>query len=143
MTHAFLDALDAGQYQKAYDLETDWQRQDITFAEFDKKSADFNRVAGPIKEHRIVKVTAGAKDPAQAPAPEGVMQRSILVSRFENVDRHCGYIVLYHPDPAAPFRVAREDTTYMTNEAAREIGHDHGAAAVDEAWARAAANCPK
>ena len=65
-----------------------------------------------------------------------------LASRFENIDRHCGYIVLYQRDSGLPFLVVRQEDNYMTNEHARQIAMTQSAQAVDEIWGRLSRNCP-
>lgn len=136
----FLAALDSGQYAKAYDLETPGQKELETLAAFTKRVTDFNTQAGPVKERRITKIT-WTKDPAHAPAA-GIYAAVDLVSRFANVDRHCGYIVLYQGDALAPFQVMRQEDGYMTDDQARQIEKKQSRQAVDQLWAQVARNCP-
>jgi hypothetical protein len=136
----FLAALDGGQYEKAYDLQTEGQRRLETFDAFAKRVTKFNAQAGPVKERRIVKIT-WTKDPAHAPAA-GVYAAVDLVSRFALIDRHGGYIVLYHRDAPAPFQVMREEDNYMTNEQSRQIEQTKSRQAVDQLWTQLARNCP-
>jgi len=136
----FLATLDGGQYVKAYDLMTERQKKSIPLDEFAKQLTEFNAEAGPVKERRIVKVT-WTKDPANAPAP-GIYAAVDLVSRFANVDRHCGFIVLYQRDARAPFLVARQEDNYMTNAQARQIELKQSRQAVDDVWSQLARNCP-
>jgi hypothetical protein len=136
----FLAALDGGQYAKAYDLQTEAQKRLETFDAFANRVTKFNAQAGSVKERRIVKIT-WTKDPAHAPAA-GVYVAVDLVSRFANIDRHCGYIVLYQRDPPAPFQVMREEDNYMTNEQARQIEQTKSRQAVDQLWSQLASNCP-
>ena len=136
----FLGALDGGQYAKAYDLLADPQRRLETFDAFASRVTKFNVEAGPVKQRRIVKIT-WTEDPAHAPAA-GIYAAVDLVSRFANVDRHCGYVVLYQRDAPAPFRVMRQEDAYMTNEQARQIEATKSRQAVDELWAQVAKNCP-
>jgi hypothetical protein len=133
-------ALDSGQYEKAYELLTASQRALESFDRFRKRVSEFNAQAGAVKDRRIVKVT-WTKDPAKAPAP-GIYAAVDVVSRFENVDRHCGYLVLYQRDAASPFLVARQEDNYMTNENARQIAMKQSPQAVDEIWGRLSKNCP-
>jgi hypothetical protein len=136
----FLAALDSGQYQKAYGLMTEGQRAQESFDRFSKRVAEFNAEAGAVKERRILKVT-WTKDPAKAPAP-GVYAAVDLGSRFDNIDRHCGYIVLYQSSASAPFLIVRQEDNYITNEHARQIAMKQSPQAVDEIWRGLSKNCP-
>ena len=140
ITQDFLGALDGGQYQKAYSLMAESQRTLESFDRFSKRIREFNTEAGAAKERRILKIT-WTKDPVNAPAP-GVYAAVDLASRFENIDRHCGYIVLYQRDSGLPFLVVRQEDNYMTNEHARQIAMTQSAQAVDEIWGRLSRNCP-
>src|SRR5205807_4339108 len=81
---------------EGYSLMAESQRTLESFDRFSKRIREFNTEAGAAKERRILKIT-WTKDPANAPAP-GVYAAVDLASRFENIDRHCGYIVLYQRD---------------------------------------------
>jgi hypothetical protein len=139
-TQDFLAALDSGQYQKAYGLMTENQRALETFDRFSKRVREFNTQAGAAKERRILKIT-WTKDPANAPAP-GVYAAVDLASRFENIDRHCGYVVLYQRDVGVPFLVVRQEDNFITNEHARQIAMKQSPPAVDEIWGQLSKNCP-
>ena len=81
------------------------------------------------------------KDPANAPAP-GVYAAVDLASRFDNIDRHCGYIVLYQNNASTPFLVVHQEDNYITNAHARQIAMKQSPQAVDEIWERLSKNCP-
>lgn len=140
LVQSFLAMLDGGQYVKAYDLITESRKKSEPFGEFAKRAAEFNAQAGPVKERRIVKIT-WTKDPANAPAA-GIYVAVDLVSRFANIDRHCGYIVLYQHDEKAPFLVARQEDNYLTNAQAHQIELKQSSQAVDGIWAQLSRNCP-
>ncbi len=136
----FLATLDGGQYLKAYGLMTEGQKKPEPFDEFAKRVTEFNAQAGPVKERRIIKVT-WTKDPANAPGP-GIYVAVDLVSRFTNIDRHCGFIVLYQRDAGAPFQVARQEDNYITDAQARQIELKRSPQAVNDIWGQLARNCP-
>lgn len=141
MTHAFLSALDRGDPATAFALMTDGQKAIQTFEQFARRLARLNSQARPVKERRIVRVT-WTKDPSNAPAP-GIYAAVDLVSHFTNIDRHCGYIVLYKPDhPHTSFRIAHQEDGFMTNAQARQIAAKQSPEAVEALWARIARNCP-
>jgi len=136
----FLAALDGGYYQRAYSLMSDIQRAQEAFDRFATRLKGFNSVAGPVIERRIIQVT-WTKDPANAPAP-GVYAAVDLASRFKNIDRHCGYIMLYQAKADQPFLVMRQEDTFMTNDSARQIAKEQSPESPDETWARVSKICP-
>ena len=136
----FLAALDAGEYATAYALMTPGQQALETAEAFEHRVSKFNTEAGSVQERRMVKVT-WTKDPANAPAP-GVYAAVDLASRFENIDRHCGYVVLYQRDAVAPWRVTRQEDSYMTNEQARQIEQRQSRQAVNDLWGKMSQHCP-
>jgi hypothetical protein len=140
ITHDFLAALDSGLYPKAYGLMTENQRSQETFDQFSKRVKEFNAQAGAVTQRRILKVT-WTKDPANAPAP-GVYAAVDLASHFEQIDRHCGYIVLYQSKAGMPFLVTRQEDNFITNEHARQIAMEQSSQSVDEIWSRLSRNCP-
>src|SRR5439155_9094548 len=128
----FLAAMDGGRYADAYGLFlADFNRRYQSLAQFSDRIGKFNAKAGAVKERRIVKVT-WTKNPAQAPAP-GVYAAIDLISRFANIDRHCGYIVLYQPPAGGDFRVTRQEDNYLDNATAESIAKDRSQADVDKA----------
>lgn len=137
---AFLAASDAGRASEAYGLLSDVNRRDESFEAFSERLVQFNTRAGPPRQRSITKAT-WTKDSARAPAP-GIYVAFDLTSRFANVDRHCGYIVLHQPPGAGPFRVTRQDSVLMDNATARRVAAQQSLAEVEAAWKRASAACP-
>jgi hypothetical protein len=140
VTAEFLAALDGGQYEKAFSLQADGRNALEPFERFAERVKTFNAQAGAVRQRRVVKIT-WTKDPAAAPSP-GIYAAVDLESQFENIDRHCGYIVLYQPDASSPFLVVRQEENFMTNADARKIEKEQSPHAVDELWRRLARNCP-
>jgi hypothetical protein len=89
-----------------------------------------------VAERRITTVT-WTKNPAHAPVP-GVYAALDLVSRFANIDRHCGYLVLYQAPSGGAFQIMRDENNYMDNAAAA----GKAPAEVDRVWAALSARCP-
>jgi hypothetical protein len=137
---AYLAASDAGRAEAAYAMLDDGNRALQPFADFARQLASFNSSAGAIVERRIVNVT-WTKDPAQAPKP-GVYAAIDIVSRFANIDRDCGYVVVYQAPAGGPFLVAREEANVMTNTEAATIERQQSASAGETAWSQLAARCP-
>lgn len=136
----YLAAMDNGHYAEAYALLADLNRKDQPFDAFAHRLRDFNARAGAVKERRVTTVT-WTKDPAHAPAP-GVYVALDLISRFANVDRHCGYLVLYQAPTGGDFAVMREEDDFLDNDAAAKIAKQHSQADVETTWAQVSANCP-
>ncbi|MBI1684743.1 DUF4019 domain-containing protein [Caulobacter hibisci] len=132
---AYLGDLDSGRYADAYKALDAINRHE-TLAEFSARRTAFNTLAGPVEERRLMKIT-WTKDPARAPA-RGVYAAIDLVSRFANIDRHCGFIVLYQAPAGGDFTVMRSEDYLLPNVTAGQIG----AVKADKAWAQISANCP-
>lgn len=136
----YLAAADQGRYADAYALLADFDRKDQPFSAFSERLRKFNAKAGAVKERRIFRI-AWTKDPKQAPAP-GVYAALDLVSRFANIDRHCGYVVLYQPPEGGAFRVMREEAYFLDNATASSVKKQKSRAAVEAAWSQISAHCP-
>jgi hypothetical protein len=139
-TDDFFAAKDDGRSADAYGLLTDLNRQDQPFQGFSDAIQKFNLLSGPVKEQRIVTVT-WTKNPAAAPAP-GVYAALDVVSLFANIDRYCGFLILYQSPAGGPFRVMREENNFLDNATAEKIEQQHSRADVDRAWAQLSAHCP-
>lgn len=139
-TDDFLSAKDSGRSADAFALLADITQRQQSFAEYASAIAKFNQQAGAVRERRIVTVT-WTKDPAQSPAP-GVYAAIDLVSLYANIDRHCGYLILYQAPSGGPFRVMREESDFIDNATAQTIENQHSRAELDKTWAQLSANCP-
>lgn len=137
---AFLRARDGGRFPEAFALFTTANQKTEPAAAFAARQAAFNRAAGAVQERRIVKIT-WTKDPASAPTP-GAYAAVDLVSRFEGISRHCGYVVVVQPPGGAAFQVARVQEAFMDDATAKRIEAEQSAAGVAVAWERVAASCP-
>jgi hypothetical protein len=131
----FLAARDAGRARDAYALLADVPDRE-PFAAFSDELRRFNAQSGPAKEHRVLAVT-WTKDPAQAPSP-GVYAAIDLASQFANIDRDCGYVVVYQPPQGGDFRVMRREENYIDNASAQGSSNEQ----VEAVWSRLSANCP-
>jgi hypothetical protein len=136
---AYLDALDQGHFLDAYALRADNNRQD-SFDNFSDRVKTFNALSGAVIERRLTKIT-WTKNPANAPAP-GIYAAIDLVSSFKNIDRDCGYVVLYQPPAGGDFRVIREENAYLDNATAQQIFSSQSSVGVDKAWASLSSRCP-
>jgi hypothetical protein len=135
-----LDALDGGRYAEAYGLLTDVNKGALTLAQFTQNEQKFRTLAGHVKFWRILKVT-WTKDPARAQFP-GIYAAIDLAAQYANIDRDCGYIVLYQKADGAGFTILRREHNYLDNATARAIEEKYSSAAVVKAWALLSKNCP-
>jgi len=136
----YLAAKDAGRSEAAYAMLTNSLKTTQSGADFAAKLSEFNRRAGAVKERRLLVLT-WTKDPADAPAP-GVYLAIDLQSRFSQVQRDCGYIVLYQPPSGGPFGIAREEDNFITDADATRIEHERSPAALQASWEELSAHCP-
>lgn len=134
----FVAAKDGGRAAEAYALLTEKNQRNQSLATFSAKTAEYNQLAGPVKSRRITGVS-WKKD---APPALGVYAAVDLVSSFAEVDRHCGYVVLYQAAPDAAFQVMRQEDNYLTNAMAKSIEQQHSKAKLEEAWSGLSAKCP-
>ena len=136
-----LAARDEGRFADAYSLLTNENRRNQPFMAFATNVANFNRLAGPVVERRIVIVT-WTKDPARAPAP-GVYAAFDDNARCGNIDRYCGYLVLYQPPSGGAFQVMREEFNFIDSKTASEIERQRSRAGLDAVWNQMSAHCPE
>jgi Protein of unknown function (DUF4019) len=136
----YFSALDQQRYQNAYSMMAEPNRKLTSLADFSQQSEQFHQRSGLIKQRNILKVT-WTKDPAAAPAP-GVYAAVDIATRFANVDRHCGYVVLYQKSPGQDFQIMRQESNFIDNITAQNIERKQSRAALDRVWAGLAKNCP-
>lgn len=115
-------------------------RRQQTLAQFSTETEQFKALAGSAKSWRIVKIT-WTRDPAQSPQP-GTYAALDFSAKFANVDRSCGYFILYQPPAGGDFTIMRRENNYLDNTNARKIEAQHGKAGVEKMWAALSANCP-
>ena len=137
---AFLAAKDAAQYNAAYDFLADLDKQQQPLDRFISDLRKFNALAGPVKERRIETVT-WTKDSPSAPLP-GVYAAMDFVSTFANVDRYCGFLILFQSSSGGPFRIMREEDNFIDNATAKAIVQQQSPAALERSWYQLSGNCP-
>jgi hypothetical protein len=136
----YLADMDSGKYAEAYAFLTAMDRKDQPLPAFSDRLREFNKRAGPVVGRRVATVT-WTKNPANAPIP-GIYAALDLVSTFANVDRHCGYLVLYQAPSGGDFQVMREENNFLDNAMAASISKKSSTAEVDRVWANVSAHCP-
>jgi Protein of unknown function (DUF4019) len=139
-TSDFFSKLDSGRYDSAYTMMSEANRRALPLQQFVRENHEFRDRSGPLKQRNLLKVT-WAKDPAAAPL-RGVYAAIDIASRYANIDRHCGFVVLYQKSPADGFEVMRQESNFIDNASAQKIERQKSRAELDKAWATLAANCP-
>ena len=139
LTHEYFSLRDDGHYDDAYSMMAPSTKRVVPLWGYKERVSTFNNIAGSVVEHRIVEVT-WSKDPLQAPFP-GVYAAVDVVSKFQNIDRHCGYLV-FHQQPDGQFLIMREEENHMDHATERSIREDSSQEEVEKMWAQLAQNCP-
>jgi hypothetical protein len=135
----YLDALESGRFQDAYDMHAQLNRQEAA-DQFAAREQAFSALAGDVAFWRVSKITWG-KDPGGAPFP-GVYVAVDLVGKFDNVDRACGYIILHQPSGASAFEIMRRENNYLDNATAQRIETKSSKEQLAETWAQLSRHCP-
>src|SRR6266487_2385999 len=112
----YFAAMDGGRYRDAYEMMSDANKAQLSYKQFEQQSKQFQAQAGPLRRRDILKIT-WTKDPADAPYP-GIYAAIDEASSFRNVDRQCGYIILYQRPAGGAFEVIRTETNFIDNASA-------------------------
>ncbi|WP_422087922.1 DUF4019 domain-containing protein [Variovorax sp.] len=110
LTYQYLKAKDAGDFAKAYGFFADSMKATASQESWSGAGRKFSAIAGPATSRRIRKITR-YDNPPSAPRP-GVYIAADLVSQFQNIDIHCGYVV-WRGQPDGSFQVIREEANYI------------------------------
>jgi hypothetical protein len=137
---SYLSALDEERYKAAYGMLTQRTRTILPFDKFSNLQHDFYRKSGRLIQRSMLKLT-WTKYPENSPT-SGVYAAVDFAGRFENIDRQCGYIVLYQGAASRPFEVMRFENNFIDNDMAAEIERQKSRGELDQMWAKLAANCP-
>jgi hypothetical protein len=136
----FLDAIESGRYAEAYELQAEVKKSDQTLVQFIRDAQKFRTLAGPLKFWRVLKVT-WTKDPARAPSV-GIYVVVDLAGQFANVDRDCGYLVLFRSPSGGGFAVMRRENNYLDNATAHKIEEKQSKAGLAKVWSQLSRYCP-
>ena len=136
----FFASLDAEQYERAYAMMAEPNRRSLPVQQFIGQNRAFFAKSGALKGHTILKVT-WTKDPPKGPFP-GIFAAIDVASQYANVDRHCGYVVLYQKTDNDRFEIMRQESNFIDNATAQGIEQQKSRAELDRLWARLAVNCP-
>jgi hypothetical protein len=136
----FLGAVEEARYGEAYGMLSEINQRNQTLAQFSQNAQTFHGQAGPLKFWKVLKVT-WTKDPAHAPSP-GIYAVIDLAAQFANVDRDCGYIVLYQRPAGGDFTIMHRENNYLDNATAQDIERKHSKAEVANVWGQMSRYCP-
>jgi len=132
--------LDTAKFQDAYSMLNQNYKNHLPLNEFIAQNEKFNQLAGNLKARNITKIT-WTKDPKSAPYP-GIYVSADLNSQFINIDRYCGYIVLYQATPTSSFEVMREEKNYLDNSTAQYIVQQRSLDYLKTSWDSLSKACP-
>jgi hypothetical protein len=139
---AFLGAVEGARYADAYGMLSEINQRGQTLTQFTQDAQKFQAQAGPLKFWRVLKVT-WTKDPAPGHGPSpGVYAAVDLAAQFANVDRDCGFIVLYQPPAGGDFTIIRRENNFLDNATARNIEGKYSKAEVANQWRQLSRYCP-
>lgn len=136
----FLDAVENGRYTEAYGLQAEAMKREQTLVQFTQNAQKFQALAGPLKFWRVLKVT-WTKDPARAPSA-GIYVAVDIAGQFANVDRDCGYLVLFQPPSGGDFAIMRRENNFLDNATARTIEEKQSKAGLAKVWSQVSRYCP-
>lgn len=136
----YFSAVDGGRYHVAYAMLSYANKATLKFKQFEQQSTQFRAQAGPLKRRDVLKIT-WTKDPADAPFP-GVYAAIDETATYQNVDRQCGYIILYQRPAGGDWEVMRTESNFIDNDSAAKIARTESPAELDRLWASLSANCP-
>jgi hypothetical protein len=139
---AFLGAVEGSRYAEAYGMLSEIGQHSQTLGQFAQDAQGFQALAGPLKFWRVLKVTwTKNPDPAHGPSP-GIYAAVDLAAQFANVDRDCGYIVLYQRPAGGDFTIMRRENNFLDNATAESIERRRSKAEVANVWAKLSRYCP-
>ena len=136
----YFSFLDSGNAERAYEMMDDAAKASIPVMAFTEQSEKFHAQAGALLDRRLLKFT-WLKNPTDAPLP-GIYAAVDIASRFEKIDRHCGYIVLYQRPSGGAFHVMRAESNFIDNATAKKIETTRSKFDLDKAWTELSRNCP-
>ena len=139
-TNDYFSALDQQQYERAYGMMAEGYRKLLPLSKLIQEDRKFREQSGALVRPNILKVT-WTKDPTAAPF-RGVYAAIDIATQFVNIDRHCGYVVLYQRPSGGDFEVMRQESNFIDNATAASIERQKTRAGLDHIWATLAANCP-
>ncbi|MEM6475713.1 MAG: DUF4019 domain-containing protein [Pseudomonadota bacterium] len=132
--------LQQGDYDAAYAMLGTELREIVPLAQFREVRSRTRAETGAETERNIVKV-AWTKDAPSAPQL-GTYVAIDTSARYENVERHCGYVVLYQEPGSDTFLVVRTEEALLPNATFNQIAEQNTPLQASLIWNIMARNCP-
>lgn len=137
---AFIDAIESQRFAVAYGLLTEGNKKMQSPGQFNEQNEKFRQLTGQTRSRRALKIT-WTKDSPRAPNL-GTYVAVDFSAKFAEVDRNCGYVILYQPPTGGDFTVTRYENNYLDNATARKIEEQRSKAEVDRVWTALSRQCP-
>ncbi len=112
----------------------------LPLPEFAEQELTANQDWGRTIARKVTKIT-WTKDAPSTPNP-GIYVALDMTARFANVDRHCGYMILYQAPDADDFVIVRTENTILDNRAASSIAEENSQLQMELVWRIVARSCP-
>jgi hypothetical protein len=135
--NTYFAAFESGRYDEAHAMMTDGMKANLSASEYATAKRELHFRSGKLRDRKILKVT-WSKNPQRARTSPGIFAAVDVATRYANIDRHCGYVMLHQEPTGGPFKVMREEANFIDNETASGMSPDE----LTKTWAQLAANCP-
>lgn len=136
----YFKLLAAEDYAAAHAMMGTGLQAMLPLEEFTSQERTSNQDWGRTVSRKITKIT-WTKDASSTPQP-GTYVALDMTARFANVDRHCGYMILYQAPDADGFVVVRTENTVLDNRAAKSIAEANSQLQMELVWRIVARSCP-
>ena len=136
----FLENRDTGKIDLAYEMLADAMQKSVAKPDYVKGVTEFEIKAGRGGQHNVSTVT-WTKDPPNGPFP-GIFAAFDITSKYENIDRACGFLIMYQEPKGGRFKVMRTEINFMSNDIAAGILKNKSQAELDKQWKQTSAKCP-
>ncbi|MEL7446639.1 MAG: hypothetical protein AAGK02_12650 [Pseudomonadota bacterium] len=136
----YLSFLEVEDYLSAYQLLGSGLQASWSFEQFKQDGVRESQSRGALLSRERIKVTWTNGGPT-VPAP-GTYVAIDASERYERVDRHCGYTVLFKGPESDRFVIVRREDNLLANSAADTIAEQNSQIQMELVWRVIARNCP-
>lgn len=136
----YFSFIDAGEYDRAYRMLSEQAQATFPKAEFLQSKQEARLYSGALLGRERVLVT-WTKDSPSAPQA-GTYVAIDFETRAENIERQCGYLILFQPLDGNDFEIARVHDISLSNEAAASIASNSSDVQMELVWRELARSCP-
>jgi hypothetical protein len=117
-TNAYLDNLEASNFDVSYSMLSQTMKEMSTFEEWKAQITKFREASGPMRERDIWRITLYV-DPPSAPIP-GIYIAADYEESYESVPFQCGYFMWLEGETGS-YSIIREESGYLDKETALNI----------------------